>query len=124
MRALESSLFSPPAAIFYTSWAQAHYGFSGTHSRVAAVLAAFAALLLYASIATWVISDARQRSYELPYDFGSLVFLYLWVFGLLYVFSTRAARGFIPIFGLCALMLAGGFAGACSCLAASILHHV
>jgi hypothetical protein len=124
MRILDSSLFSAPSGIFCATWAEAHYRFSGSHSAVAAFAAVIAGYLFYASVAMWVVSDARERAYPLPYDFGSLVFLFAAIFGAIYVFSTRGLRGFVPILGLAALTFAGAAAGMCSCLVFSILRRV
>ena len=124
MRIPESSLLSAPAAIFYTTWAEAHYRFSGSHSGAAAVAAIVTTCLLHASIAMWVVTDAQERAYPLPYDFASFVFIFGMIFGALYVFSTRGIRGFVPIVGLIGLTLAGAATGMCTYLAVWILRHL
>ncbi|MGC3991242.1 MAG: hypothetical protein QM796_16495 [Chthoniobacteraceae bacterium] len=73
----------------------------------AATLAAF---LLPASIALWVLGDARRRGRSLPYDYGSLVFFAWPVLVPVYLFSTRGRRGWATIGIFLLLYLGTGLA--------------
>src|SRR5689334_12136775 len=124
MRIADSLLLSAPAGIFYSVWAAALHRFVGQPNGVPAITALVAIYLLHASIAIWVISDARQKQYSVPYDFASLVFFFGIIFGLLYVFFTRGIRGFVPVLGLIGLTVAGTAAAMCSYLAVWMLRHL
>ena len=67
-------------------------------------------MLIYSSIALWVITDARLRDRPLPYDFGMFVFLALPVVVPVYLFSTRGWRGFATIGWFLLLYIAAGIA--------------
>ena len=89
--------FSQPAAMFYCLTTSALYDGLGAPSGPATSLAFLASLLLPASMALWVLSDARQRQRSLPYDYGSFVFFAWPLVVPIYLFSTRGWRAFATL---------------------------
>ncbi len=64
---------------------------------MAAVLALAADFIFPASIALWVLADARDNHRTLPYDAGSFVFFAWAVVAPVYLFRTRGIRAFVAI---------------------------
>lgn len=97
--------------MFYCLSAVALYEGLGSPSRASPLATAFAQYLLAASIALWVLSDARRRGCSPAYDFDSLVFFTWPVLAPIYLFSTRGWRGVIPIGGFTLLYLSAAILG-------------
>ena len=101
---------SPPAAILYCLTALGVHEGLGAPGGLPAGASALASVLIYSSIALWVITDAHRRDRHLPYDFGMFVFLALPVVVPVYLFSTRGWRGFATIGWFLLLYIAAGIA--------------
>jgi hypothetical protein len=69
----------------------------GTSSGGSTLVSVLASLLSLSSLGLWVLSDARERERNLPYDFDSFVFFAWPVVVLTYLFSTRGWRAFATI---------------------------
>jgi hypothetical protein len=61
---------------------------------------------LPATIALWVVADARERRQWKLYDFGSFVFFFWPVIASMYLFQTRGLRAFSTIGFFFAVLLA------------------
>ncbi len=88
---------SAPAALAYCACAEQLYKIAGGPPGVPAVAAELASYLFLASVALWVVADARRRDWPLPYDYASFVFIFWPLFALVYVISARGRRAFSPI---------------------------
>ena len=83
--------------IFCTTAAYQMYRFLGQPNGMPAIFALGAYYLLPATIALWVVADARERRHCRLYDFVSFVF-FLWpVIAPIYLFQTRGLRAFSTI---------------------------
>ena len=110
---------SSAAGIFYCTWTEELQRLCGWPGGWPAVVAVLVAYLYQASIATWIVNDARRTGHTLPYDYGSLVFVFTVVFAPVYLFSRRGLRGFIPIGAGFLLSLAGVL---CAMISAALLQ--
>lgn len=99
-------LLSLPAGIFYCLCTVAVHERLGSPAGRPATAASLASLFLACIVALWVPADARQRRRQLPYDFGSFVFVAWRALVPIYLFATRGWRGFLPVAGFFPIHLA------------------
>lgn len=104
-RGVAKVLLSPPAAIFYGYFAVELHRLSVSPARGPALAAFAAAVLVRASVASWIADDAEARG-SATYDLASFVF-FLPLLGLFYLFRRRGGGGAAPLVGYIVLVLAG-----------------
>lgn len=103
------TLFSFPAAIFYSLASLSIHESLNFPDGTPAALALLAQWLLSSSVALWILADARRRGSSLPYDTGTLFFIAWPVAAPVYLFSTRGWRAFPVLLRFILLNLAAAF---------------
>ena len=88
---------SAPAALAYCACAEQLHEIVGQPPGLPAIAAEIASLLFVASVALWVVADARRCGWSLPYDYASFVFVFWPLFAIIYVISARGRRALVPV---------------------------